>query len=116
MVSGLPVHDEHLLHLDVPLPPLGAELAPAPRPHNFVEYPKAGREGIISTLPAQAATESIMFTLTAPGCHRVHFVHPGIPRLSHSQFCPLSQPQAVKKGKGSPLEAPSYQTVNKMHS
>ena len=38
--------------------------------HNFVEYQKAGREGKISTLPAQAVTESIMCTLTDPGCQR----------------------------------------------
>ena len=34
--------------------------------HNFVEYPKAGREDIISTLPAQAVTGPIMSTLAAP--------------------------------------------------
>ena len=38
------------------------------RRHNFVEYQKAGREGKISTLPAQAVTVSILCTLAAPGC------------------------------------------------
>ena len=42
-------------------------MAAISRGHNFVEYPKAGREGKSSTLPAQAFTEPIMSTLAAPG-------------------------------------------------
>ena len=42
--------------------------------HNFVEYQKAGREGKISTLPAQAVTG-----------HSVHYEHPDSLRLSDSK-------------------------------
>ena len=52
--------------------------------HNFVEYPKAGREGKISTLPAQAVTGPIMYTLAAPGCQRVNKTQAASPKLSQS--------------------------------
>ena len=57
-----------------------------------------------------------MCTLAAPGCQRVCKMHSGSPRLSESNYDTLWQPQAVKRGKISPLIAPSYQRVNKMHS
>ena len=60
----------------------------SPCPHNFVEYPKAGREGKISTLPAQAVTESIMCTLAAPGCQRANKIHSVSPRLSKGTKSP----------------------------
>ena len=65
--------------------------------HNFVEYPKAGREGKISTLPAQAATESIMSTLTAPGCHSAIMIHSGSPRLSKGDKLPPWQPHVIRE-------------------
>ena len=65
------------------------------RPHNFVEYPKAGREGKFSTLPAQAVTGSIMCTLAAPGCQRAKKMYSGSPRLSKG----AKSPQVIRESK-----------------
>ena len=55
-----------LLLYTTPAPYQGHQSGVGGGKHNFVEYPKAVREGIISTLPAQAVTGPIMSTLAAP--------------------------------------------------
>ena len=75
----------------------------APRQNNFVEYEKAGREGKISTLPAQsllcaswqpqAAREQIKYTLEASGCQKGKNLPPDNLKLSESQKDWLWQPQ-----------------------